>query len=96
MIYHKKHSHISAPYSVSGVRRTGFDNVIKQNQPDKPLYHIRPVPKIWWQKGLLEAALGITAYIDLGKRTGFGIGDPGISYHNVPKFMDRASPVMWI
>jgi hypothetical protein len=78
-------------------KNTGFSGIPLKNQPNTPLYKPLPPPKNWWMQGdILKVVTGITAYINLGSKTGFGIGDSKLNYGGVPLIIDRASPFMWL
>ena len=79
------------------IRQNGFGGVIIKNQPNKSIYDLGATSKHWWLQGdPLTFLMGITAYIHLGRKTGFGINEVGANTGAVPKIIDRASPLMWI
>ncbi len=78
-------------------KNTGFSGIPIKNQPNTRLYTPLPAPKHWWMQGdILKLVTGITAYINLGTKAGFGIGDTKLNYGGVPLIIDRASPFMWL
>lgn len=89
----QKHTNYHHP----AVNHLGFSNFQVKNQPNTGLHDKTPISKHWWQGGdILKLLMGITAYINIGTHTGFGINDTRANWGTVPKFMDRASPFMWI
>ena len=94
-IGHKPIKHTD--YKSSFITNNSFSGVTIKNQPNTPLYIPLAAPQHWWGQGdLVKIIIGIGAYVNLGTKTGFGIGDNSINYGGVPKIIDRASPFMWI
>lgn len=72
-----------------------FRHSIIKDQPQKDLYTIRPLPAQWWADPF-KASIAIPAYINVGLKNGFGINDPSANNNKMPKWLDRASPLIWI
>ncbi len=90
------HTIKQTPHYHSVINKSGFSGVMTKNQPDI-LYKSPPFPYHWWQQGdLLKFITGVTAYINVGMTTGFGIGETALNKGIVPKIIDRSSPFMWL
>lgn len=88
-----KHTHYHSPI----VNRAGFSGVMIKNQPATGLYNPMPANKQWWMQGdLLKLISGISAYINVGMVTGFGIGETALDRGIVPRIFDKSSPFMWL
>jgi|GEM_PF-4754975 len=84
---------------------TSYPNLLQQksfvgsnlkDQPQKDIYTPNPRPKAWFEKGLLTAAVGGTGYINLANKAGYGFWHRPVDYKEVPRIIDRSSPLMWI
>ena len=79
------------------IKQSSFSGINIKDQPKKSIYNRDTPPIPWWLQGdPIKFLMGVTAYINLGSKIGFGINETALNTGVVPKIIDRSSPFMWV